>query len=786
MMRAVKQSLARRMVFLILAGAGLVLILVILFNYTAQRKRILETAIRQGNTLTESVVFQIEAQMGRAESIVQQSALMLSTEPFTRNTSARFVKNTLAQNPQLIGMAVALSEPMVAQTNFQILYGWRDNASIQVQDRTSPALDYQADWFYLPYYLQKPVWVDPYYDTDAKMLMVTYATPIVREGKTIAVITCDLSLEWIREMLDALPLGPGGIAILLSHTGTYVSHPERNLEMSETVFSLAESQKDPEVGRVLHDLGLDMISGKPGHLLYERPFDHQWATIHYRSIPSTGWVLGLIRPREQDLAPLNQLNQISLSIGSVGVLLLIIPALWIAWSITKPLRQLSVSAKALAGGNFDTPLPMVRSRDEVAELTEAFEHMRQDLRQYIVDLTTATAAKEKIASELSIAREIQLGIVPKLFPPFPNRPDIDLHALLIQAREVGGDLYDFGLIDDDNLYVAIGDVSGKGVPASLMMAVGKTLLKSVFYALKDPAKALAQVNNELAEDNTSCMFITLFCGLLNLKTGNLTFASAGHNPPILARTSGTLEYLKAPPRPALGAFRGATYQNHHVQLNIGDLLVLYTDGVTEAMNPENQLFGDEGLCACIQASGPQSARTFTETLYQAIQAHAGSAEQSDDITTLAIRFRGSHTTPSDAATLVIVNKRDELPKVATWIAENAHTELTSDDLMNVQLALEEWIVNVISYAYSDALPHSISLRLWSDAQALNIQIEDDGKAFDPTKHALVDTAQPLKERSIGGLGIHFIRRTMDAFLYENINNHNTVTLKKHITPPTPD
>lgn len=792
-MNPFSRSLANRMIALILVGTGLVLLLVQGFSHIAQRRRMIANAVQQGDTLAQAVVYQIEAPMGRAEAVVQEVALILTGKDIRRGESADLIRRTLEANPALFGMAVALSEKAAGQSDFEILYGWHEGGKVSVQNRAAALQDYQHDWFTLPYYLKKPVWIEPYYDEQAGASMVTYAVPVLRDGEVVAVVTCDLSLDGIHALLDALPLGEGGIAVLLSQRGAYIAHPEHRLEMKETVFSLAEAQTDPEIGATLHRLGRDMLSGQPGHLLYRRPFGQPKAYIFYRCVPCTGWSLGIIRPTTQVLAPLVRLNKISALVGLVGLALLLIPALGIAWSIARPLRRLADAAQRLAGGDFDAPLPAIRSQDEVGRLTVTFERMRQDLRRYIADLTATTAAKERMAGELSAAREIQMSIVPKLFPPFPNRPEIDLYALLIPALEVGGDLYDFTLLDEDHLYIAIGDVSGKGIPASLLMAVGKTLLKSTMQTVRAPARALAEVNNELAEDNESCMFITMFCGILNLRTGNLIYANAGHNPPFLARRSGDIERLDEPPSLALGVRTGVSYQDYSRCLKNGDLLVLYTDGVTEAMNMDHGMFGESGLIEYIRQAGHQRAKPFLKGLGEAVHTHASGAAQSDDITALAVRYRvepsGQCTAASSIgeverepdAALRLHNQMAELVHLTAWVEEQGTAMALSPEWVSrLNLALEEWVVNVFSHAYSDDAEHTIELRLWRGAAEVRIEIEDDGKPFDPTVQANADTTLSLEHRSIGGLGIHFIRKTMDTFAYRRDHGCNVVTLVKRM------
>ncbi len=788
------RSLARRMVVFILVGAGLVLAVILLYSHIAQRDRILTATRREGDILARAVTYQIEVEVARAEAVVQQAAVSITEQPFDRAFCQKYIRDTLNSHPELYGMAIALTRRAATRADFVMLYGWRSTEGVRIGDRPSVESDYKSDWFVLPVERQKPVWTEPYYDEQGRADMVTYAVPVRRDGEVVAVVTCDLSLTGIQKMVDGLPVGKGGMAVLLSHAGVFIAHPEENMRMKQTIYTLADSLKNPEDRRTVRLLGDRMLSGKPGHMRYRRPFGHFMACTHYRRVPSTGWVFGIIRPESEALAPLVRLNWITAAMGVAGLLLLLIPAVAIAWSVSRPLRELARSARLLAEGQFDTPLPDVHSADEVGHLRDAFDRMRTDLKRYINDLTSTTAAKERIAGELAAARGIQMSIVPKLFPPLPDRPDIDLYALLIPALEVGGDLYDFALLDDDHLYVAIGDVSGKGVPASLMMAVGKTLLKSTVQVVRDPARALQRVNEELAEGNDTCMFITMFCGILNLKTGDFIYANAGHNPPLIARRDGHIEMLNERPGPALAICAGAKYASRVRRMSLGDLLLLYTDGVTEAMNPDNQLYGDARLIEFVKREGYLCAKPLLEALGNDVRAHAAGAPQSDDITALAVRFREA---PAEAeasddyqsaepprepdATLVLRNTLEDLPRLAEWCESLGVSGLAPDPLRSsLNLALEEWVVNVISYAYTDEAEHVITIRLWRDQHELLCVIDDDGRPFDPTAQAEADTTLALEHRRIGGLGIHFIRNTMDRFTYRREDGRNIVSMAKRL------
>ena len=336
-------------------------------------------------------------------------------------------------------------------------------------------------------------------------------------------------------------------------------------------------------------------------------------------------------------ADLIRLSQSAMALGAAGLVLLLLVIWFIARSITRPVQALSDAVGTLAGGDLDAALPEPVGKDEVAQLTHAFRGMRDSLKRYIADLAITTASRERMRAELNVARSIQMDLLPKTFAAFGARTDLDLFAIMEPALEVGGDFYDFFFIDDDHLVVAVADVSGKGVPAALFMAVTRSFLRAEFKADADPGRVLCRINEALLESNPSLMFVTLFCGVLRLSDGQFDYANAGHNPPIIKRADGRLVPVSARSGPAVGPLRGASYATHQLLLEAGDGLLLYTDGVTEAMDGDSQLYGDQRLADFYAAQDlPDCQGTLTGLLAE-LRQHALGAEQSDDITMLMVR-----------------------------------------------------------------------------------------------------------------------------------------------------
>ena len=282
---------------------------------------------------------------------------------------------------------------------------------------------------------------------------------------------------------------------------------------------------------------------------------------------------------------------------------------------------------------------MARSKDEVGVLTHSFLVMKESLKEYIRNLTETTAAKERIESELKVATDIQASLLPRLFPAFPDRPEFDIFASMDPAKEVGGDFYDFFFIDENNLCFLIADVADKGVPAALYMMVAKTLLKSEGQRLGEPDQILACVNNILATDNDSCMFATVFCAILDTRSGEVRFANAGHNPPLLIDSQG-IRYLPLKAGFVLGPMEDTVYATERLTLQPGDTLFLYTDGVTEAANPVVELYGEAQLLKALERGPKEDLAEMIHSIRDEVTAHAHGAPQSDDVTMVAIKYRG--------------------------------------------------------------------------------------------------------------------------------------------------
>lgn len=452
--------------------------------------------------------------------------------------------------------------------------------------------------------------------------------------------------------------------------------------------------------------------------------------------------------------------------------------IFLADSITKPLQILAHATRDIAKGKWDVELPKLKSTDEVGDLAASFLYMKEALKKHIEELTKTTAAKERMESELKIAHDIQMGIVPKVFPAFPDRREFDLYAALEPAREIGGDFYDFFFIDENRLCFVIGDVSGKGVPAALFMAVTKTLIKANAKETTNPDEILRRVNVEIFKDNESCMFVTVLCGVWDVTANEIWYANAGHNPPLLVRKGQRAEFLTGEHGPALGALQNGSYIKQSLLLDEGDVLCLYTDGITEACNENEELFSEERLQKLLSNDSDMPLKELVENTLRKIHAFEGARPQSDDITLLMLRYLGDSETSPQPVTLVMENDLSSLSKLTSEIMKFGRQHRLRDSVLHdINLVLEEVIVNVISYAYADRTKHEISIRLSKEKKTVALQIRDDGKPFNPLQIEAPDLRAPIKERPVGGLGIHLVRNLTQSMEYERKGSWNILTLK---------
>ena len=775
LIRKIQQSFATKLSFYVLLFVILIFLITFWFFYFFTGRTIREAAEDKAVSLLEITKLKIEDVFTATKTVPQNILWAVVEKGIESDSLYPLTRQIIENNPYISGAAVAFEPYHFKDKGYYFSpYSFRDGDKIGTMQLGNAAYDYfSMDWYATPKRLNAGYWSDPYYDAGGgQMLMVTYSIPIHQaDGTFIGIQTVDISLGWLSDLVNSVKPYPSAYTILLGRDGTYIVHPNKEMILAQTIFSTAQ-----EIGNQnLEQVGNCMIKGEAGMVEVNMSCEDRGAFyIFYSPLESIDWSLGMVIRKSEVFAELNVINKIVIGITLGGLALLFLFCMVIIRKLAKPLKNFSLSAREIAQGNFNVQLPDIHSRDEMKELHSSFTFMQEHLTHYIEQLQTTTATKERMESELRIARSIQMGMIPKIFPPFPERDDVDIYASLRPAKEVGGDLYDF-FIDGNQLYFIIGDVSGKGIPASLFMAVTRGLYRSATSFLDDPAQILSSMNNAIVGMNESNMFITLFVGILNLEDGTLRYCNAGHNPPLILSPDETVTFMTVHPNIPAGSFVDFKYISQQMQIEKGSTLFLYTDGLTEAENSTNQQYGEKQLLEALKNVGNGTPKDITETVIKKVEAHVNGAEQSDDLTILTIRY------VSMLKQLILENNVSQI-SLLTEFVEAIGEELSLPSLLitNLNLALEETVANIILYAYPSNVSQNIIIEAQKTNNMLVFTITDAGVAFDPTKVKEADITLSAAERPIGGLGIFLIKKIMDEINYQRMDETNVLTLKKKI------
>ncbi|MCK9620131.1 MAG: SpoIIE family protein phosphatase [Methylobacter sp.] len=636
-----KNSIVVRLVLVIALFSAVIFAVTLGYNYYRSRVILQDELESNARNLALSLVNKVETQLTAVTKVTEGLARSLETGSYTDQQQHVLLRKTVESNPEIYGSFIAF-EPYAsnAKQSLYAPYYYREKGKIAFSRLDESYIDYPYpywDWYQIPRELGKLEWSEPYFDEGAgNILISTCSLPFYKESNGTkqlqGIVGSDISLEALTELISSVKILKTGYAALLTRNGVILAHPMKDAIMNETFFSIAEARQDS----YLRELGRKMIRGESGFVHYQSLVGFtSW--MYYAPIPSTGWTLAVVFPEAELLENVRKLSMTMAAMGFGGILLLTLAVIGIARAIIRPLQILTAATDQIASGNFDVALPTVRSNDEVGILTRDFQAMQASLKEYIKNLTETTAAKERIQSELKVATNIQASLLPRIFPPFPDHPEFDIYASMVPAKEVGGDFYDFFFIDEKNLCFLIADVSDKGVPAALYMMVAKTLLKTEGQRLGEPDKMLNSVNRILASDNETCMFTTVFCAILDITTGDVRFANAGHNPPLIIDSAG-VRYLSLKPGLMLGAMAETAYATERFTLEKEGILFLYTDGVTEAKSPEDELYGEERLLKALQAAPQEGLANLIHYISSEVTHYASGAPQSDDITMLAIKM----------------------------------------------------------------------------------------------------------------------------------------------------
>ena len=608
------------------------------------------------------------------------------------------------------------------------------------------------------------VWTRPYVDdTGSFSLMTTAGAGIFEDGRLIAMSTADWEIEEVVKELTAIYPTKNSFVLLCV--------PEKDYIISSTNHKSIPGES----------IGIFPCNSNADTFLFDGV-----NYMRFGRYMDNGWLLSIYIPEKEIFAEVeSQNNRFLVLVALSSTVMLFLAFLLISGFINAPIKQLTSGVSRLALGNLDTQIK-ISSNDELGQLAQVFNKMTSDLKKSIEENVRERAEKERIGAELNVAKEIQASMLPCIFPPFPDRTEFDIFASMLPAKEVGGDFYDFFFIDRDNLAVVIADVSGKGVPAALFMVITKTLIKNCSFC-KSPKAVFDSVNKKLCENNETGMFVTSFAGIYNIPTGRFAYVNAGHNPPLVKKHGKGYEFLKSEPCLVLAFLKDAKYREDEIFLEPGDTIYLYTDGVTEAMNHDKDMFGETRLLASLNQYKDSPPHDLLYAVKREVDKFTDGAEQADDITMLAINIIDAAANSREVLDdsfehLKIEAKVENLDKVIAFVNTELEKNKCLPDLKSeIDIAVEEIFINIVNYAYkpgSGDAAISISTR-----NKTIIRFEDSGKPYNPLEQPSPDLDKPLAERKIGGLGIFLVKKIMDNIKYSRTENKNILIMtKEHLIP----
>lgn len=628
------RSFSRRLSLHIVGISSVVFLIAIAILAVYSHKLITEEAMMSASNMLTSTINDLEKTLKVAEVTTENVSWLVSERLNNQQELYEITKEVVQKSSLISGCAVAFPSEFFPGIHYFSPFSYKDSlGNVKSKQLGAETYDYfTMDWFEIPYETKQSYWCEPYFDDGGgDKLMSTFSRPLLDEdGNVTAIITADISLDQMSKKTNSIRPYKHSYTLLVSKEGQFIGHPYPYL-MGKNIFDTPELKNNEDLKKIVDA----MLNGESGVKSFAIGNDVSFASFGQLN---NGWSVAIICPYRYVLERSSFMHLIIGIVFVIGLILLFVISYIIIHKLTKPLVEMSNSAQSIAKGNFNTPLPKITSRDEIRQLRDSFDYMQHSLTNYVEELKTTTAANERFESELNIAHDIQQQM---LAHDFPQDDRLDVYAVLKPAKEVGGDLYDFVYRTSDNvLYFAVGDVSGKGVPASMIMAITKSACRFVSGMNFTMDQVMTKVNQAVSDNNEMGMFVTLFIGRLDLNTGNLKYCNAGHNPIIVYGSDGKASFLKAKPNLAVGLIPDFPYEMEELQLEKGSRLVLYTDGVTEAEDKDKNLFGDERLLVWANnATSYHGAQEACEGLLAEVKKFTGDIEQNDDITIMTIKYK---------------------------------------------------------------------------------------------------------------------------------------------------
>ena len=632
----IRRKLSVRVSIWVVLFAAFIFIAALGFLFYQSREAVRQEAISHATQILDKTSLRVEGILNRAEVATQMTEWLIQRHPDKADSMFVYSHGMLLNNPDFYTCSIAF-EPYYFNQYGRYFSAYSKHVGDSIRTLQGGSDYYQyffMDWYLMPQLLDKPCWTEPYMDLDAPTntyeMVTSYCQAIKnKQGEFIGVINTSLSLNWLSHTISAVKPYPNSYSIMIGRGGTYFVHPDTTKITRHTIFT--QTMETPDTAMTA--LGHAMQRGEEG--MKRMTIDDKDCYVFYKPLGKTGCSMAIVCPESDIFGGFDRLRHTVMGIVFVGLLLMLYFFIKIITRELSPLHRLAKEAETIASGQFDTKLPDFQRNDEIGMLSHSFGNMQQSLVRYIEELKETTAQKASIESELNVASSIQMSMLPSVFP---DREGLDMYASMTPAKEVGGDLYGY-LLKDEKLYFCVGDVSGKGVPASLFMAQVTRLFRTLANQMIQPADICTQMNEALSgEENQTCMFVTLFIGLVDLKTGHLSFCNAGHNPPVIGGGEHHGEFLQMLPNFPIGVMPGLEFEGEEIDSIKGRPLFIYTDGLNEAENREHGQFGDDHLIDILRNTHFDTARQVVETLAAKVEEHRDGAEPNDDLTMMCLRI----------------------------------------------------------------------------------------------------------------------------------------------------
>jgi len=622
-----------------------VLFATIIFNATLgflfyqSRDAVQKEAVSRATQILDKTSLNVESILNRVEVATNMTEWLVLRHPDDADSMLVYSRGMLQNNPDFYNCSIAF-EPYHFKKRGRYFSAYSKHNADTIRTIQGGNDSYQyfyMDWYLMPKLLDHPCWTEPYIDLDIPTntgeMVTSYCKAIKdADGEIIGVINTSLSLSWLSQTISAMKPYPNSYSIMTGRGGTFFVHPNPSKITRQTIFTQTLEHADTAMAA----LGHAMQHGEEG--MKHMDVDGVDCYVFYKPLGKTGCSMAIVCPESDIFSGFNRLRHTIMTIVAVGLLLMLYLFIRIISYELRPLHQLAKEAETIASGHFDAELPNFRRIDEIGQLSHSFGNMQQSLVKYIDELKGATARKAAIERDLSIASAIQMGMLPKNFPTADDRDDVQIYASLTPAKDVGGDLFDFHF-RDGKLFFCIGDVSGKGIPASLFMAVTRSIFRTVSAHESMPDRIMDSLNKTMAEMNETNMFVTLFIGVLDLATGYMHYCNAGHDAPMLIGAGvGT---LPCDPNIPVGFMPEWKYSLQEAEIYPDTTIFLFTDGLTEAEDADHNLFGSQrvkDVAVDALSKQEQFPRQLITRMTAAVHRFVGDADQSDDLTMMAIQF----------------------------------------------------------------------------------------------------------------------------------------------------